>query len=57
MFEFYRPSDATGASGTLFPVDETLVSHGYRLVAFYTDYVHSDQPTGIYNALYMPESE
>ncbi|WP_442507131.1 FkbM family methyltransferase [Novipirellula sp. SH528] len=57
VFEFYRPSDATGASGTLFPVDEALVSHGYRLVSFYTDYVHSDRSTGIYNALYMPEPE
>ncbi|GAA5509877.1 FkbM family methyltransferase [Novipirellula caenicola] len=57
VFEFYRPSDATGASGTLFPVDEALVSHGYRLVAFYTDHVHPDRATGIYNALYMPEPQ
>ncbi len=57
VFEFYRPSDLSGTNGTLFPVDETLVSHGYRVVAFYTDHVHPDRSTGIYNALYMPEPE
>lgn len=52
-FEFYQISSRHGANGTFRPVDEILSSHGYRFVSVYTDYVHANQPTGIYNALYM----
>jgi hypothetical protein len=59
LFEFYCPTSATTQNGTFFPVDSFLSSHGYRLVSFYTDFVHDRQPTGVYNALYMavPKSE
>lgn len=53
VFEFYCPTAATTKNGTLFPVDQYLSSHGYRLVSFYTDFVHDSQSTGVYNALYM----
>ncbi len=59
LFEFYCPTSTTTENGTFFPVDSLLASHGYRLVSFYTDFVHDRQPTGVYNALYMavPEND
>lgn len=53
VFEFYQVSSHESPVGTLVPLDEFLASHGYRFISFYTDFVHANQPTGIYNALYM----
>ena len=52
-FEFYCPQSSATENGTLFPIDQFLTRHGYRLVSFYTDFVHQRQSTGVYNALYM----
>lgn len=52
VFEFYCPTSCETQNGTFFPIDQYLRSHQYRLVSFYTDYVHQQQSTGIYNALY-----
>ncbi len=59
VFEFFCLKSTTTQNGTLFPIDQYLSSHGYRLVSFYTDFVHHRQPTGVYNALYtiIPNSE
>lgn len=54
LFEFYQASSPLHESGTLMPIDALLTANGYRLVTFYTDFVNPRQPTGIYNALYMP---
>lgn len=53
LFEFYCASSRETTNGTLQPVDQYLADRGYRLVSFYTDFVHSEQPVGVYNALYM----
>lgn len=53
LFEFYCPEAENTSNGTLFPVNACLAKHGYRLVSFYTDYVHNTQSIGVYNALYM----
>lgn len=53
LFEFYCPTSAMTQNGTWLPVDEYLTSHGYRLVSFYTDFVHHGQSIGVYNALYL----
>ncbi|MEM9586252.1 MAG: FkbM family methyltransferase [Planctomycetota bacterium] len=51
-FEFYQAASGEGEAGTLFPVDQYMRGLGYRMVSIYTEYVHANQPTGIYNALY-----
>ena len=53
LFEFYCASSGETADGTLKPIDAYLNSYGYRLVSFYTDFVHPEQPVGVYNALYV----
>lgn len=53
LFEFFCPLSKATESGTFFPIDDYLASHGYRLISFYTDYVSPVQPTGVYNWLYL----
>ncbi|MEM6690962.1 MAG: FkbM family methyltransferase [Planctomycetota bacterium] len=53
LFEFYCPDSDQTSNGTLFPINAELARHGYRLVSFYTDFVHATSPVGVYNALYM----
>ena len=52
LFEFYCASSEETGNGTLEPIDQYLSGHGYRLVSFYTDFVHPEQSVGVYNALY-----
>lgn len=57
LFEFYCATSPMTENGTFFPIDKFLGSHGYRLISFYTDFVHDQKPTGVYNALYMAPTE
>ncbi|TWU34418.1 FkbM family methyltransferase [Novipirellula artificiosorum] len=57
LFEFYCPTSPITENGTYCPVDAFLSSQGYRLISFYTDFVHEQQSIGVYNALYMATPE
>lgn len=54
-FEFFRVVDGRHGEegGLLLDIDRHLTGVGYRLIAFYTDFVSSAHTGGIYNALYM----
>jgi FkbM family methyltransferase len=54
-FEFFRVVDGGHGEegGLLLDIDRHLTGVGYRLVAFYTDFVSSAHTGGIYTALYM----
>lgn len=52
VFEFFLVEDAT-VSSQLLSIHRYLDLHGFRSIAFYTDFVNPKHKVAIYNALYM----